>query len=84
MLGTDKSCGLVPRVAVYVSYHPDIIHFISGCRSLLVVVAVGYETDGAVGCLENIVAVEAGAEALRLVELIVINLRLRVVVRRIT
>ena len=83
MLLGVKTCGLVPRVAVNMADHPYIIHCVARSRDLLMVVAVGYRAICAVGALENVVSVKAGAEALRRIELIVINLGLRMMVRRI-
>lgn len=63
--------------------HPDVAHLISGSNNLLMVEAVGNIAGGALNALENIVAYEAGTEALGLIELIVVNLGLGMMVRRI-
>lgn len=63
--------------------HPYITHFIAGRNNLLMVKAVGYEAGRALNALENIVAYKAGTKALGLIELIVVNLGLGMMVRRI-
>ena len=78
-----ETCGLVPGVAVNVTDHPYIAHFIARCNNLLVVKAVCNEAGTAFSAFENIVADKAGTEALRLVKLIVVNFRLRMVMRGI-
>ncbi len=70
-------------VAVKMSYHPNVIHLIAGCGNLLMVKAVCDVAGRAVGALVYVFTVEAGAEALLRVELIVVNLGLRMMVRRI-
>ena len=82
LLGVEAG-SLVPRVTVDMADHPYIIHCVARSRNLLVVVAVGDRALCAVGALENVVSFEACAEALRRIELIVINLGLRMMVRRI-
>ena len=83
MLRRNVSCCFVPRVAVKVANHPDIVHSIAGADNLLMALSVANCAEAAVLAFENIVAVKAGAEALRFVEAVVIYLRLRVGVRGI-
>ena len=78
-----KACSFVPGVILEMADHPYIAHFIAGCNNLVMVIAVSDVGSGAVNAFVNIVTDEAGTEALRLVELIVVNLRLRMMVRGI-
>jgi len=64
--------------------HPDIAHFISGRRRLLMGVHRSYAKAAAILNLVAIVAVESDAEALRFFKFIVINLGLRMIMRRVT
>ena len=82
LLGVKTGC-LIPRIAVNVTNHPYVIHCITRSSNLLVIVAVGDCAVCTVRALENIVSVKASAEALRRIKLIVINLRLRMMMRRI-
>ena len=83
MLGGVEARGFIPRVALGMAYHPDVAHLIAGCNNLLMVVAVGDVAGRALYTLEYIVTDKAGTEALWLVKLIVVNLRLGMMVRRI-
>jgi hypothetical protein len=63
------------------TYHPYVAHFIAGGYNLLVVVAVCYKYCTTLNAFINVVTYKGGTEALWLVKLIIINLRLRMVVR---
>ena len=78
-----KACSLVPGVVLEMADHPYIAHFIAGCNNLLMVIAVSDVACTALSAFEYVVTDEASAEALWLVELIIVNLRLRMVVGRI-
>jgi hypothetical protein len=66
------------------SYHPDVAHLVTGSRRLLMGVHGSYAQTALIFDLITVVAVEAYAEALRLFEFIVVNLGLRMIMRRIT
>ena len=78
-----EACCLVPGITVNVADHPYIAHFIAGCNNLLMVVAICDVACTALCAFEYVVTDEASTEALWLVELIIVNLRLRMVVGRI-
>ena len=78
-----ESGGLVPGVALRVTNHPDVAHFIAGGNNLLMVKAVSNVAGGALNAFEHVITYKAGTEALRLVKLIVVYLRLGVMVGRI-
>lgn len=83
MLFCVKARCLIPRIAFQMANHPNVAHLIAGSNNLLMIVAVGDEAGRALHAFENIVTDEASTEALWLVKLIVINLRMRMVVGRI-
>lgn len=83
VLFSVKSGCLIPGVIFEVSYHPHIAHLITGSNYLMVVVSVSDVGCGALNTFINIVTYEAGTESLRLVELIIVNLGLRMMVGRI-
>lgn len=63
--------------------HPDVAHFIAGSNNLLMVKSVGDVACRALNAFEYIVTYKTCTEALRLIKLIVIHLRLRMMMRRI-
>ena len=74
---------LFPRIAVKMSNHPNIAHFVSGCSHLLMRVHWCYAKAALVADLIAIISVKADAEALRLFKFIIVNLGLRMIMRRI-
>lgn len=82
LLGIEAG-GLVPGVTLGMAYHPDVAHLIAGSNNLLMVKAVGDVAGRAFNAFEYIVTDKAGTKALRLIKLIIVNLRLGVMVGRI-
>ena len=62
---------------------PNIIHFITGSRNLLMRISAPYAKAGAVLRFIRDIALKSCTKALRMIKLIIIKLRLRMMMRRI-
>ena len=76
--------GLLPRISIEMANHPAVPHSIARCRDLRMHVSAGELGPAVMRDLECVVADEASAEALLMIKLVGVDLRLRMIVRYVS